>query len=64
MVYAPDSILYCIDHLSESDFADGACAATFAEIKSMYTTRGYFAQDDYVLKYCPSCGARMVNTDE
>ena len=49
MVYAPDSILYCIDHLSESDFADGACAATFAEIKSMYTTRGYFAQDDYVL---------------
>lgn len=49
MVYAPDSILYCIDHLSESDFSDGACAATFAEIKSMYTTRGYFAQDDYVL---------------
>lgn len=49
MVYQPSSILYCIDHLKADDFADGSCAAAFAEIRDMYTQRGYFGKDDYVL---------------
>ena len=43
------TILYCIDHLSEDDFADGACKAAFAEIRDLYTSRGYYSEDDVIL---------------
>ena len=43
------TILYCIDHLSEDDFADGACRAAFAEIRDLYTSRGYYSDEDVIL---------------
>lgn len=51
MVLQPKTILYCIDHLSEDDFADGACKAAFAEIRDLYTSRGYYGEDDVVLMH-------------
>ena len=49
MAIYPESILYTIDHLSADDFADGACKAAFEEIRNLYTSRGYFSKDDYIL---------------
>lgn len=51
MALDPKTILYCIDHLSEDDFADGACKAAFAEIRDLYTSRGYYALEDVVLMH-------------
>ena len=49
MAIYPESILYSIDHLNADDFEDGACKAAFSEIRDMYTNRGYFGKDDYIL---------------
>mgnify|MGYP002769034586 FL=1 len=49
MALDPKTILYCIDHLSEDDFADGACKAAFAEIRDLYTSRGYYSDEDVIL---------------
>ena len=49
MAVFPESILYCIDHLSENDFEDVSCKDAFAEIRDLFISRGYFGKDDYVL---------------